>query len=284
MPAPHDVSQRPRPTDGRTTGDAPPVAGVRDRQDTRRPARGAPSGPGNRALPVAYALLVALMAPALLRAQATGSPERTVWDAVYTDAQADRAAVIFSQSCAECHTLSSEGANALSGAAFWESYTQKTVGDLLTYVKTFMPNGNGNSLPAAAYTDLVALILKSNGLPAGQTELTPETSAAVHIVPKDGAGELPANTLARVVGCLARQDNTWVLTSATAPERTASIGVHPEDATRPLGTRTTALAFVLTRLDDFVGRRVSVTGMLIGAGGAQGVNVTSVNPVAGTCP
>jgi mono/diheme cytochrome c family protein len=284
MPALRDIRQRLTRTRGYSSGDAPLVASVRDRRDARRPARGAPSGPGTRALPLACALLLTLTAHALLRAQATGSPERTVWDAVYTDAQADRAAVIFSQSCAECHTLSAEGGNALSGEPFWESYTQKTVGDLLTYVKTFMPNGNGNSLPAASYNDLVALILRSNGLPAGQTELTPETSAGVHIVPKDGAGELPANTLARVVGCLARQDNTWVLTSATVPERTESIGVGPEDATRPLGTRTTALAFVLTRLDDFVGRRVSVTGMLIGVGGAQGVNVTTVNPVAQTCP
>ena len=38
----------------------------------------------------------------------------------------------------------------------------------------------------------------------------------------------------------------------------------PEDATVALGTRTIALKFVLTKLDAFVGKRMSVSGMLIG--------------------
>ena len=170
------------------------------------------------------------------------------------------------------------------GDKFWEGFTQKTVGDLLTYVRTNMPNGNGGSLPASTYNDLVALILKSNGFPTGTVELAPETVAGVQIIPKDGPGELPANTLVRVIGCLARNGNDWVLTSATAPERIERIGVGAEDASRPLGDRTTTLKFVLTRLDSFVGQRMSVSGMLIGAGGADGINVTTVNRVADTCP
>ena len=59
-----------------------------------------------------------------------------------------------------------------------------------------------------------------------------------------------------------------MLTSATAPERIERIGVGAEDASRPLGNRTTTLKFVLTRLDAFVGQRMSVSGILIGAGGA----------------
>jgi hypothetical protein len=44
------------------------------------------------------------------------------------------------------------------------------------------------------------------------------------------------------------------------------------------------LKFVLTRLDSFVGQRVSVTGLLIGAGGANGLNVSTVNKVGDACP
>jgi hypothetical protein len=44
------------------------------------------------------------------------------------------------------------------------------------------------------------------------------------------------------------------------------------------------LKFVLTRLDSFVGQRMSVSGILIGVGGADGVNVTTVSRVAETCP
>src|SRR5262249_55220438 len=99
-----------------------------------------------------------------------------------------------------------------------------------------------------------------------------------------GPGELPANTLVRVVGCLARSGNDWVLTSSTAPQRVERAGIGPEDATRPLGTGTMPLKFVLSRLDSFTGQRMSVSGLLIGAGGSDGINVTTVNRVAETCP
>jgi mono/diheme cytochrome c family protein len=209
---------------------------------------------------------------------------RTVWDGVYTDDQAARGTLAFSQSCSNCHTLAPQGKGPLTGEKFWEGFAQRTVGDLLTFVRTNMPNGNRGSLPASTYNDLVALILKSNGFPGGMVELAPETAAGVQIIPKDGPGELPANALVRMVGCLARNGNDWVLTSATAPERTERIGVDAEDASRSLGNRITTLKFVLTRLDSFVGQRMSVTGLLIGAGGSNGINVATVNRVGETCP
>src|SRR2546421_11767741 len=227
-------------------------------------------------------VLLTSVGGSLLNAQAAAV--RTVWDGVYTDAQAARGTLAFGQSCSNCHTLAPQGKGPLTGEKFWEGFAQRTVGDLLTFVRTNMPNGNGGSLPASTYNDLVALILKSNGFPGGMVELAPETIASVQIIPKDGPGELPANSLVRVVGCLARNGNDWMLTSATAPERAERIGVGPADASRPLGDRTTTLKFVLTRLDSFVGERMSVTGMLIGAGGANGINVITVNRVGEACP
>ena len=114
-------------------------------------------------------LLTTWAGSVFLKAQAADA--RTVWDGVYTDAQAERATAAFSQSCSNCHTLESQGEGPLTGEKFWEGFTQKTVGELLTYVSTYMPNGRGGSLPASTYNDLVALILKSNGLPAGTVEL-----------------------------------------------------------------------------------------------------------------
>ena len=38
------------------------------------------------------------------------------------------------------------------------------------------------------------------------------------------------------------------------------------------------------RLDTFVGHRMSVSGILMGAGGADGINVTTINRVAESCP
>ena len=231
------------------------------------------------------ALFVGTVSTVVIAAQGAKPTGPTVWDGVYTDAQADRATGIFSQSCERCHTLTSEGTRPLSGDKFWEGYTQKTVGELLNFVKTNMPNGQGGSLPGPTYNDLVALILKSNGFPAGKTEVTPETVANVQIIPKDGPGELPNNTLVRVVGCLAPKGGSdWTLTSATTPQRIDKTGPVPEDATRPLGDRTVTLKFVLNRLDTFVGQRMAVTGILIGAGGVNGINVATVNRVAEACP
>ena len=215
---------------------------------------------------------------------AIGQGKATVWDGAYTDEQAARARGAFSANCAECHTLGGQGDGQLVGTPFWEGYSQKTVGDLLTYVRTSMPNGAEGSLPPSTYNDLVALILKSNGLPAGSTELRPDTAGHLRIIPKDGSAELPANALARVVGCLTRNGSDWVLTNATAPERIDKAGVGEQDATRALGTGTVTLKFVLNRLDSFVGQRLSASGLLIGTGGADGLNVSSVSRVAPTCP
>jgi mono/diheme cytochrome c family protein len=216
----------------------------------------------------------------------TASSRRTVWDGVYTEAQADRGLTAFGQSCSGCHALAADGKAPLVGQPFWKSFQQKSVGDLLAYVSANMPNGAPGSLNESTYRDIVALMLKSNGFPAGKTELRSDNMAGAQIVPKDGSTELPADALVRVVGCLARKGAEWVITNATAPERAESSGQAQGggDATRPLGRRTMALKFVLTRLDPLAGSRVAVNGLLIGAGGADGINVTTVSRVSAKCP
>jgi hypothetical protein len=190
----------------------------------------------------------------------------------------------YGQSCAGCHALATEGKSPLVGDPFWKSFAQKTVGDLLEFVSTYMPNGKPGSLDETTYNDIVALILKSNDFPAGTTELARTTTANVQIIQKDGRTELPANALARVVGCLTKSGADWVVTSATTPER-AERAVSPgEDAARPLGSRAIMLKFVITRLDALAGSRVAVSGLLIGEGGVDGINVTTVNRIAPKCP
>jgi mono/diheme cytochrome c family protein len=214
----------------------------------------------------------------------TSNPRRTVWDGVYTEAQAARGMQAFGQSCSGCHALTAEGKAPLVGDSFWKSFAQKTVGDVLEYVSANMPNGSPGSLSEPTYRDIVALMLKSNGFPAGTTELGGNTTAGVQIVRKDGRTELPANALVRVVGCLAKNGADWVVTSATRPERAERAAQGREDATRPLGSRTIALKYVVTHLDALAGSRVAVSGLLIGDDGADGINVTTVNRVAPKCP
>lgn len=242
------------------------------------------AGPKRRVVgaPLASLLFVASATASLAAAQ-TSAPRRTIWDGVYTEAQATRGMIAFGQSCAGCHALAAEGKAPLVGDAFWKSFSQKTVGDLLEFISTYMPNGAPGSLSQPTYQDIVAQVLKSNGFPAGPAELGPGT-AGVQIVPKDGSTELPANALVRVVGCLARSGADWVVTNATTPERAERVVPAGEDATRPLGSRTMPLKFVVTRLDTLAGSRVVVRGLLIGAGGADGLNVMTVNRVIEKCP
>lgn len=215
---------------------------------------------------------------------AAAGQTKTVWDGVYTDAQADRGGTAFARSCGGCHTLGTQGRSPLVGDVFWKSFTQKTASDLLEFVSLNMPNGAPASLSESTYSDIVAAILKANGLPAGALELGAKTVAGVQIIPKDGNTELPANALVRVVGCLARSGTDWAVSKATAPERAERTRPAAEDAARPLGSRTMTLKFVLTKLDAWSGSRVLVTGLLMGAGGADGINVTNVSRVAEKCP
>jgi mono/diheme cytochrome c family protein len=239
--------------------------------------------PSLSVLSLAALLFVASATASLGNAQ-TSTSRRTVWDGVYTEAQAARGVMAFGQSCSGCHALAAEGKAPLVGEPFWKSFSQKTVGNLLEFVSVYMPNGAPGSLSEGEYKDIVALMLKSNGFPAGTTELGPDTITGVQIVPKDGSTKLPANALVRVVGCLARSGADWVITSATTPERAESVAPGGEDVTKPLGSRQMVLKFVVTKLDAFVGSRVAVSGLLIGSDGEDGINVTAVNRVAQKCP
>ena len=246
---------------------------------------GAALRPSASILRLAGLLSLASVTASLVTAQ-TGTPRRTVWDGVYTESQATRGMMSFGQSCSGCHALALEGKAPLVGEPFWKSFAQKTVGDLLEFVSTNMPNGSPGSLSESTYRDIVALMLKSNGFPAGTTELRRDTVANVRIVQKDGNAELPAGALVRVVGCLGvpvKVGGDWVVMRATPPERAESAS-GTEDPTRPLGSRTIALKFVVTNLFPLAGSRVAVTGLLMGANGADGINVTTVIRVAPKCP
>ncbi len=241
-------------------------------------------------LRLAGLLFLTSVAASLVTAQ-TSPPRRTVWDGVYTESQAARGVMDFGQSCAGCHALASTGKAPLVGEPFWKSFAQKSVGDLLEFVSANMPNGNPRSLSESAYRGIVALMLKSNGFPAGNTELRGDNIADVQIVREDGGTELPANAFVRVVGCLARggadlakTGTDWVVTRATSPERAERAVPDGEDAARPLGSRTIPLKFVVTHLDGLAGSRVTVSGLLMGADGADGINVTAVSRVAQKCP
>ena len=227
-------------------------------------------------MPLRFSLIL------MLASTAAAQPSRTVWDGVFTDAQATRGQNTFAESCSRCHTLTADGKSPVMGEPFWKSFQQKTVGEMLQWLTANMPNGAPGSLSQIAYADIAAAIFKANGFPAGAAELAVGATGDVRIVQKDGNEELPANALVRVVGCLAKSGSEWVVTNVGSPQRAES--ASGDAASAALGNRTMPLKFVLTRLDAMVGARVAVNGLLIGAGGADGINTTTVTRVAAKCP
>ena len=219
---------------------------------------------------------------------ASGQASRTVWDGIFTTAQAERGRDFFLANCAECHGAALEGGEkqALKGDRFWSDWQETTVDYLLGRISKNMPFSEDGSLAGtlgtATYVDIVAHILNTNGFPAGAGELTAASSAGVQIVKKGGPSELPANSFAHVVGCLAKgEGRDWKLTRGSRPARV--IESQPPDVNMPLGDREYTLKFVLTPLDKYIGYRMSVSATLMGEAGRDGLNVRAISPVKAAC-
>lgn len=256
------------------------------RQRREFPAVDGRSG-GQAAIHVSLLFAIAIvLAVAAVPDSAVAAQGKTVWDGVYTEPQAARGAISFTNNCARCHggtTNDGEEGRSLAGERFWKSFRESSVDHLLDYVSRNMPNGAGGTLSPSTYADLVAFILSRNELPPGASELTKDSAVGIQIIAKTGPGEVPDGTLVRVVGCLAaREGGGWTLNTATTAERLNSSS-GADDKTRPLGTRSYRLMYVLTPLQNFVGHRMSVRGLLIGDGGRDGINVSATQSLAESC-
>jgi quinoprotein glucose dehydrogenase len=124
-----------------------------------------------RAAPVASALVVLLAAATALRAQ---EPTASTTAGLYTEAQAERGRVAYAKYCQSCHGETLQGvdvAPALVGATFLGNWVGLSVGELADRIRMTMPQNDPGTLSAATTADLIALILESNGYPAGANAL-----------------------------------------------------------------------------------------------------------------
>ena len=213
---------------------------------------------------------------------------KSVWDGVFTAAQAERGRGFYLANCSECHGATLEGGEkqALKGDRFWSDWQETTVDYMLGRISKNMPFSEDGSLAGTlgtpTYVDIVAHILNTNGFPAGSSELTAASSTGVQIVKKGGPSELPANAFAHIVGCLAKgEGRDWKLTKGSRPARVFE--AQSPDVKAPLGDREYTLKFVLTSLDKYVNHRLRVRGLLIGEGGRDGINVSLTESVADSC-
>jgi quinoprotein glucose dehydrogenase len=125
-----------------------------------------------------------LPAYCLLLSAAGNLAARTVWDGVYTDAQAERGGAAYQQGCVGCHREDLRGDNtapSLVGESFTFLWGDMEVGELSARIQKLMPPERPGSLPAQTYADIIAFILQKNAFPAGATELS-ANPGALHIL------------------------------------------------------------------------------------------------------
>lgn len=133
------------------------------------------TGPGRR-VPAAFLLATLCLAAALTAAPA--AQDQTIWDGVYTDEQAARGQRAYEQECAACHLddLMGDGiAPSLIGSAFFFRWSDLSMSDMYTAIRTTMPQGAPASLSASGYADISAYMLQKNEVPAGAMELPSDT-------------------------------------------------------------------------------------------------------------
>ena len=98
----------------------------------------------------------------------------TVWDGVYTAAQAKRGEALYRTHCAACHGEALgglEAAPALVGDVFSSTWEGAPLADLFERTRATMPQNKPGSLSRPQNADILAFMLQAGKFPAGATEL-----------------------------------------------------------------------------------------------------------------
>jgi mono/diheme cytochrome c family protein len=127
------------------------------------------------ALCIAVGLTAALLGASAVRAAFAPGGGKTVWDGVYSEAQAARGQVAYEKECASCHGTNLAGggmAPALIEDAFAARWKDGPVGDIFIVTKATMPQDRPSTLTDEMYADIVAYLLKVNKYPSGPQDLS----------------------------------------------------------------------------------------------------------------
>ena len=112
---------------------------------------------------------------------------KSAWTGVYTDAQADRGEREYGRTCAHCHGLSLEGDGsreipALVLDSFMRHWRGRPVQALFDTLMRSMPADDRGSMTPRMTADMIAYLLRANGAPAGDAQLSSERDALAAVV------------------------------------------------------------------------------------------------------
>ena len=130
------------------------------------------------AITLAVVLLLTTLAAA---AQDASGP--SIWNGVFTAAQAKRGNDAYQASCSGCHGSDLHATDPeavdLTGPGIRARWNGKTLNERFETIRDRMPPGNANTLGDKTYMDILAFILESNDFPAGNQELVPDTAMSM---------------------------------------------------------------------------------------------------------
>ena len=136
-------------------------------------------------------ILITEEVTAVLEDLEEAGPMSSVWDGVFTEAQASRGQAVYSGACALCHGRRLNGAPddpdmrstpPLARARFLRVWEGRSLATLYEYIRATMPEDNPSSLAAQEYIDVVAYMLSVSGMPVGDDELHADARSLARVV------------------------------------------------------------------------------------------------------
>lgn len=101
--------------------------------------------------------------------------ERTIWDGVFTAAQAEAGKALYTANCQTCHGTTGRGGPGgppITGAGFNKKWVDSSVLDFYTFAHTNMPPGRAGTIGNEQdYVNIVAYVLDMHGADPGTSEL-----------------------------------------------------------------------------------------------------------------
>ena len=91
---------------------------------------------------------------------------------VYTAEQATRGESTYASICLSCHSVAEQ-----TGSAFAKKWVGYPLWDLYDYLSTSMPQSDPGTLTPKEYAQVVAYLLKINGMPAGKDSILSDTTS-----------------------------------------------------------------------------------------------------------
>jgi S-disulfanyl-L-cysteine oxidoreductase SoxD len=131
------------------------------------------------------AVLAIVAAAALAGAwRLTAQTQSSLWDGVYTDEQATRGSLVYTDQCARCHGADLTGGDEvppLTGGQFLSNWNTLSVNDLFERIRISMPADKPGKLSRQQVADILAYILSLDKFPSGKVELGTQAEALKQI-------------------------------------------------------------------------------------------------------